>query len=98
MQVAMLVPEAAAMKKSAGPWCSPITSSPVGRRDLQTLFAQPDVCRRNRAFPLGKGWIWVAVAPSDAKPDAIFNVLFGADLSLLCVNTRPVPGPKWSAC
>ena len=59
---------------------------PVGRGDLQgdaEEAAQPDVeFVAEQAPPLGKidaGAVVQALA--DAKPDAIFNVLFGADLS-----------------
>ena len=58
---------------------------PVGRRRVQELLkaAQPDVeFVAEQAPPLGKVDAGAVVqALADAKPDAIFNVLFGADLS-----------------
>ncbi len=86
MQVAMLVPEAAAMKKKR--WAVVYPNYEYGQSavaSFKTLLkaAQPDVeFVAEQAPPLGKvdsGSVVQALA--DAKPDAIFNVLFGADLS-----------------
>ncbi len=86
MQVAMLVPEAAAMKKKR--WAVVYPNYEYGQSaaaSFKTLLkaAQPDVeFVAEQAPPLGKvdsGSVVQAIA--DAKPDAIFNVLFGADLS-----------------
>jgi len=86
MQVAMLVPEAAAMKKKR--WAIVYPNYEYGQSavaSFKTLLkaAQPDVeFVAEQAPPLGKvdaGSVVQALA--DAKPDAIFNVLFGADLS-----------------
>jgi branched-chain amino acid transport system substrate-binding protein len=86
MQVAMLVPEAAAMKKKR--WAIVYPNYEYGQSaaaSFKTLLkaAQPDVeFVAEQATPLGKvdsGSVVQALA--DAKPDAIFNVLFGADLS-----------------
>ncbi|ABE45957.1 amino acid/amide ABC transporter substrate-binding protein, HAAT family [Polaromonas sp. JS666] len=86
MQVAMLVPEAAAMKKKR--WAVVYPNYEYGQSAAATFktllkAAQPDVeFVAEQAPPLGKvdsGSVVQALA--DAKPDAIFNVLFGADLS-----------------
>ncbi|WP_372657747.1 ABC transporter substrate-binding protein [Hydrogenophaga sp.] len=86
MQVAMLVPDAAAMKKKR--WALVYPNYEYGQSavaSFKTLLkaAQPDVeFVAEQATPLGKvdsGSVVQALA--DAKPDAIFNVLFGADLS-----------------
>ncbi|EJL88126.1 ABC-type branched-chain amino acid transport system, periplasmic component [Polaromonas sp. CF318] len=86
MQVAMLVPEAAAMKKKR--WAVVYPNYEYGQSAAATFktllkAAQPDVeFVAEQAPPLGKvdsGSVVQAMA--DAKPDAIFNVLFGADLS-----------------
>ena len=86
MQTAMLVPEAAAMKKKR--WAIIYPNYEYGQSaaaSFKTLMkaAQPDVeFVAEQATPLGRidsGSVAQAVA--DAKPDAIFNVLFGADLS-----------------
>ena len=86
MQVAMLVPEAAAMKKKR--WAIVYPNYEYGQSavaSFKTLLkaAQPDVeFVAEQAPPLGKvdaGSVVQALA--DVKPDAIFNVLFGADLS-----------------
>jgi branched-chain amino acid transport system substrate-binding protein len=86
MQVAMLVPEAAAMKKKR--WAIVYPNYEYGQSAAVTFKellkqAQPDVeFVAEQAPPLGKvdaGSVVQALA--DAKPDAIFNVLFGADLS-----------------
>jgi branched-chain amino acid transport system substrate-binding protein len=86
MQVAMLVPEAAAMKKKR--WAVVYPNYEYGQSAAASFkallkAAQPDVeFVAEQAPPLGKvdsGSVVQALA--DAKPDAIFNVLFGADLS-----------------
>jgi branched-chain amino acid transport system substrate-binding protein len=86
MQAAMLVPEAAKLKKKR--WAIVFPNYEYGQSAAQTFkvlmkAAQPDVeFVAEQAPPLGKvdaGSVVQALA--DAKPDAIFNVLFGADLS-----------------
>lgn len=86
MQVAMLVPEAAAMKKKR--WAIVYPNYEYGQSAVATFkellkAAQPDVeFVTEQASPLGKldaGNVVQALA--DAKPDAIFNVLFAADLA-----------------
>lgn len=86
MQVAMLVPEAVAMKKKR--WAVVYPNYEYGQSAAATFktllkAAQPGVeFVAEQAPPLGKvdsGSVVQAMA--DAKPDAIFNVLFGADLS-----------------
>jgi branched-chain amino acid transport system substrate-binding protein len=86
MQVAMLVPEAAAMKKKR--WALVYPNYEYGQSAVATFrqllkAAQPDVeFVAEQAPPLGRvdaGSVVQALA--DAKPDAIFNVLFGADLA-----------------
>jgi branched-chain amino acid transport system substrate-binding protein len=86
MQVAMLVPEAVKMKKKR--WAVVFPNYEYGQSAVATFkqllkAAQPDVeFVAEQAPPLGKldaGSVVQALA--DAKPDAIFNVLFGADLS-----------------
>lgn len=86
MQVAMLVPEAAAMKKKR--WAIVYPNYEYGQSASATFkellkAAQPDVeFVAEQASPLGKldaGNVVQALA--DAKPDAIFNVLFAADLA-----------------
>ena len=86
MQVAMLIPDTAAMKKKR--WAIIYPNYEYGQSAAATFKellkkAQPDVeFVAEQAPPLGKvdaGSVVQAVA--DAKPDAIFNVLFGADLS-----------------
>ena len=86
MQVAMLVPEAAAMKKKR--WAVVYPNYEYGQSAAASFKkllkeVQPDVeFVAEQAPPLGKvdsGSVVQALA--DAKPDAIFNVLFGADLS-----------------
>lgn len=86
MQVAMLVPDAAAMKKKR--WAVVYPNYEYGQSAAASFKkllkeAQPDVeFVAEQAPPLGKvdsGSVVQALA--DAKPDAIFNVLFGADLS-----------------
>ena len=86
MQAAMLVPEAAKLKKKR--WAVVYPNYEYGQSAVaafKTLLkaAQPDVeFVAEQATPLGKvdaGSVVQALA--DAKPDAIFNVLFAADLS-----------------
>jgi branched-chain amino acid transport system substrate-binding protein len=86
MQAAMLVPEAIKLKKKRWAIVYPNyeygTSAVAAFKELLRA-AQPDVeFVAEQAPPLGKldaGSVVQALA--DAKPDAIFNVLFGADLS-----------------
>jgi len=86
MQVAMLTPGMAAMKKKR--WALVYPNYEYGQSAAETFkkllkAAQPDVeFVAEQATPLGKvdaGSVVQALA--DAKPDAIFNVLFGADLA-----------------
>ncbi len=86
MQVAMLVPEAVAMKKKR--WAIVYPNYEYGQSAAASFkellkAAQPDVeFVAEQAPPLGKldsGSVVQAMA--DAKPDAIFNVLFGPDLA-----------------
>ncbi len=86
MQSAMLVPEAAKLKKKR--WAVVYPNYEYGQSAVSTFkallkAAQPDVeFVAEQAPPLGKldaGSVVQALA--DAKPDAIFNVLFGADLA-----------------
>ena len=86
MQVSMLVPEAVALKKKR--WAIVYPNYEYGQSAVATFkellkAAQPDVeFVAEQATPLGKvdaGSVVQALA--DAKPDAIFNVLFAADLS-----------------
>lgn len=86
MQAAMLVPEAVKLK--AKRWAVVYPNYEYGQSAaaaFKTLLkaAQPDVeFVAEQAPPLGKVDAGsVAQALADAKPDAIFNVLFGADLS-----------------
>jgi branched-chain amino acid transport system substrate-binding protein len=86
MQVAMLVPEAAKLKKKR--WVVVYPNYEYGQSAAATFKAmlkklQPDVeFLPDQATPLGRIEAGAVVqALSDAKPDAIFNVLFGADLS-----------------
>ena len=85
MQVAMLVPEAAKLKRKR--WAIVYPNYEYGQSAVATFKkllkqAQPDVeFVAEQAPPLGKvdaGSVVQALA--DAKPDAIFNVLFAADL------------------
>ncbi|KIG08672.1 ABC transporter substrate-binding protein [Caballeronia concitans] len=85
MQVAMLVPEAAKLKKKR--WALVYPNYEYGQSAVATFkrllkAAQPDVeFVAEQATPLGNvdaGAVTQALA--DAKPDAIFNVLFSADL------------------
>ena len=86
MQAAMLVPEAVKQKKKR--WAIVYPNYEYGQSAVSAFkallkAAQPDVeFVAEQAPPLGKldaGSVVQALA--DAKPDAIFNVLFGADLS-----------------
>ena len=86
MQSAMLVPEAVKLKKKR--WAVVYPNYEYGQSAVATFkallkAAQPDVeFVGEQAPPLGKldaGSVVQALA--DAKPDAIFNVLFGADLA-----------------
>jgi branched-chain amino acid transport system substrate-binding protein len=85
MQVAMLVPEAVKLHKKR--WALVYPNYEYGQSAVATFkklmkAAQPDVeFVTEQATPLGNldaGAVTQAIA--DAKPDAIFNVLFGADL------------------
>jgi branched-chain amino acid transport system substrate-binding protein len=86
MQVAMLVPEAAKLKKKR--WAVVYPNYEYGQSAAATFkqllkAAQPDVEFVGEQAPaLGKidaGSVTQAIA--DAKPDAIFNVLFATDLA-----------------
>jgi branched-chain amino acid transport system substrate-binding protein len=86
MQAAMLVPEAVKMKKKR--WAVVYPNYEYGQSAIATFkaqmkAAQPDIeFVAEQATPLGRidaGAVTQALA--DAKPDAIFNVLFGADLA-----------------
>ncbi|HSV61160.1 MAG TPA: ABC transporter substrate-binding protein [Variovorax sp.] len=86
MQAAMLVPEAAKLKKKR--WAIVYPNYEYGQSAVAAFknllkAAQPDVeFVAEQAPPLGKVDAGAVVqALADAKPDAIFNVLFGADLS-----------------
>jgi len=86
MQVAMLVPEAVKLKKKR--WVVIFPNYEYGQSAAATFKdlmkkAQPDVeFVGEQAPPLGKLEAGPAVqALIDAKPDAVFNVLFGADLA-----------------
>ena len=85
MQVAMLVPEALKLHKKR--WALVYPNYEYGQSAVATFkrlmqAAQPDIeFVSDQATPLGNldaGAVTQAIA--DAKPDAIFNVLFGADL------------------
>jgi branched-chain amino acid transport system substrate-binding protein len=85
MQVAMLVPEAAKLKKKR--WALVYPNYEYGQSAVATFkkllkAAQPDVeFVTEQATPLGNLDAGSTVqALADAKPDAIFNVLFSADL------------------
>ncbi len=86
MQVAMLVPEAAKLKKKR--WAIVYPNYEYGQSAAATFKAllkqaQPDVeFVAEQAPPLGKVDAGAVVqALADARPDAIFNVLFAADLA-----------------
>lgn len=86
MQVAMLVPEALKMKKKR--WAIVYPNYEYGQSAVSTFktlmkAAQPDVeFVSEQASPLGKVDAGSVVqALEDSKPDAIFNVLFAADVT-----------------
>lgn len=86
MQVAMLVPEALAAKKKR--WALVYPNYEYGQAAAATFkemmkAKQPDIeFVTEQAPPLGKVDAGAVVqAIDDAKPDAIFNVLFAADLA-----------------
>ena len=86
MQVAMLVPEAAKLQKKR--WAIVYPNYEYGQSAVATFKkllqqAQPGVeFVAEQATPLGKVDAGSVVqALQDAKPDAIFNVLFAADLA-----------------
>lgn len=86
MQVAMLVPQAVAMKKKR--WAIVYPNYEYGQSAVATFktlmkAAQPDIeFVEEQAPALGKVDAGSVVqALSDAKPDAIFNVLFATDLA-----------------
>ncbi len=95
MQVAMLLPDALAAKKKR--WALVYPNFEYGQSaaaNFKELMKakQPDIeFVTEQAPPLGKVEAGAVVqAIDDAKPDAIFNVLFGADLAKLVRegNTR----------
>src|ERR1700716_1817275 len=86
MQVAMLMPDALAAKKKR--WALIYPNFEYGQSAVEAFKtmlkkAQPDVeFVSEQATPLGKVEAGAVVqAVDDAKPDAIFNVQFGADLA-----------------
>ena len=86
MQAAMLVPDAARMAKKR--WAVVYPHDEYGQSAVATFKeqlkkAQPDVeFVAEQATPLGRVDAGAVVsALADARPDAIFNVLFGADLA-----------------
>ena len=97
MQVAMLMPDAVAAKKKRWALIYPNfeygQSAAAAFKDM-IKAKQPDVeFVTEQATPLGKVDAGAVVqAVDDAKPDGIFNVLFGADLAKLVRegNTRGV--------
>jgi branched-chain amino acid transport system substrate-binding protein len=97
MQVAMLMPDSVAAKKKR--WALIYPNFEYGQSSAAAFkemikAKQPDVeFVTEQAPPLGKVDAGAVVqAIDDAKPDAIFNVLFGADLAKLVRegNTRGV--------
>jgi branched-chain amino acid transport system substrate-binding protein len=97
MQVAMLMPDAVAAKKKR--WALIYPNFEYGQSSVEAFKsmlkkAQPDVeFVTEQATPLGKVEAGAVVqAIDDAKPDAIFNVLFGPDLAKFVRegNTRDV--------
>src|SRR5262245_5238119 len=97
MQVAMLVPDAVAARKKR--WALVYPNFEYGQSSAENFKAmlrkaQPDVeFVTEQAPPLGKVDAGPVVqAIDDAKPDAIFNVLFGPDLAKFVRegNTRGV--------
>ncbi len=86
MQVAMLVPEALKLKKKRWAIVYPnyeYGQSAVGTFKTLMKAAQPDIeFVTEQAVPLGKVDAGsVAQALADARPDAIFNVLFATDVT-----------------
>jgi branched-chain amino acid transport system substrate-binding protein len=86
MQVAMLVPAATAAKKKR--WALVYPNFEYGQSSAENFKAlmkkaQPDIeFVSEQAPPLGKVDVGPVVqALADARPDAIFNVLFGPDLA-----------------
>jgi len=86
MQTAMLVPEALALKKKR--WAVVYPNYEYGQSAVETFrklmkAQQPDIeFVAEQAPGLGRVDAGAVVqALADAKPDAIFNVLFGADLT-----------------
>lgn len=86
MQVAMLVPEAVKLKKKR--WAVVYPNYEYGQSAVETFKtlmkqAQPDVeFVADQATPLNKVDAGSVIqALGDAKPDAIFNVLFGPDIT-----------------
>jgi branched-chain amino acid transport system substrate-binding protein len=97
MQVAMLMPDALAAKKKRWALVYPnFEYGQSGAEAFKTMIkkAQPDVeFVTEQATPLGKLEAGaVAQAIDDAKPDAIFNMLFGPELAKFVRegNTRGV--------
>ncbi len=97
MQVSMLMPEVAAAKKKR--WALVYPNFEYGQSAVDAFKAmlkkqQPDVeFVTEQAPPLGKVDAGaIAQAIDDAKPDAIFNVLFGPDLAKFVRegNTRDI--------
>ena len=95
MQVAMLMPAAIGAKRKR--WAIVYPNYEYGQSAAETFktllrAAQPDVeFVAEQATPLGKVDAGpVAQALADAKPDAVFNVLFGPDLAKFVreANTR----------
>ena len=94
MQTAMLMPAAAAAKKKR--WALVYPNFEYGQSAAENFKAmlkkaQPDVeFVTEQAPPLGKVDAGaVAQAIDDAKPDAIFNVLFGPTSPSSCVRAIP---------
>ncbi|MFC3866814.1 ABC transporter substrate-binding protein [Alcaligenes aquatilis] len=88
MQVAMLVPDAVKLNKKR--WAIVYPNYEYGQSAVATFKtlmkqAQPDIeFVAEQATPLGKVDAGAVVqALSDAKPDAVFNVLFASDLARL---------------
>lgn len=86
MQVKMLVPEAVKMNKKR--WAIVYPNYEYGQSAIETFKtlmkeAQPDIeFVAEQATPLGKVDAGSVIqALSEAKPDAVFNVLFAADLA-----------------
>jgi len=97
MQVAMLMPDVVAAKKKR--WALVYPNFEYGQSAVENFKAmlkkqQPDVeFVAEQAPPLGKVDAGaIAQAIDDAKPDAIFNVLFGPDLAKFVRegNTRDI--------